>query len=201
MKKKTGNIINGDAQLWDSFRNGDDDVLSGIYDTHIQALFKYGSKLSHDEFFVMDCIHDLFVYLIQHRATVGRTDNILFYLILSLKRKMLHSRKKYTTDIFDEHAFFLESASDNDGDQACEDENDRHQRRRLRDALNKLPERQKEAIYLRYIMDFKNEEIAQIMEINYQSVRNMLHKAIEFLRKNLSKEDFILFVAVIKNFS
>jgi RNA polymerase sigma-70 factor (ECF subfamily) len=78
-------------------------------------------------------------------------------------------------------------------EQQLEQETNRHQRQCLREAINKLPERQKEVIYLRYIMDFKNEEIAQIMGINYQAVRNTLHKAIENLRKTISKKDLILF--------
>lgn len=42
--------------------------------------------------------------------------------------------------------------------------------------LNKLPKRQKEAIYLKYYCELKTVEIAKIMNINYQSVVNTLHK-------------------------
>ena len=119
-----------------------------------------------------------------------------FYLIRSLKHKILRSIKKHShTDTVNDYPFLLEAAFD---EHLFEQETDRHQRLCLRNALNKLPERQKEAIYLRYIMDLKNEEIAKIMDISYQAVRNTLHKAIEFLRKNLTKEDLILFIAIIK---
>ena len=191
---KTANTYK-DAQIWDSFREGDNQALSCIYSTHIQVLFKYGLKISLDEAFVMDCIHDLFVDMIRHRATVGRIDNIRHYLIRSLRHKMFRNLKSKRTELFDDYPFLLESAVD---DRLYEQETNHHQRLRLREAINKLPERQKEVIYLRYIMDFKNEEIAQIMEISHQSVRNMLHKAIENLRKNMSKEDLILFISIIR---
>ena len=188
--------VNNDAYLWDTFRNGDDQAaLTHIYNAHVQALFKYGSKLSKDESFVMDCIHDLFADVIHHRSTIGGTDNIRLYLIRSLRNKMLRNLKKQKTDLLEDYPFLLEGVLD---EPLHEQTTNQNQRRRLREALNKLPERQKEAVYLRYIMDFENEEIVKIMGISYQAVRNTLHKAIEYLRKNLSKEDLILFVMIIK---
>ena len=132
----------------------------------------------------------------RHRTTIGSTDNIRFYLIRSLKHKILRQLKSHhRTDTVDDYPFLLEAAFD---EQQLEQETNRHQRQCLRDAINKLPERQKEVIYLRYIMDFKNEEIAQIMDISYQAVRNTLHKAIENLRKTISKKDLLLFVMILK---
>ena len=179
-----------DTFLWNSFRNGDDHALSIIYKTHVQALFQYGSKLSPDKDFVMDCIHDLFVDMMHHRSTIGDTDNIRFYLIKSLKHKILRSLERHSKmNPVNEYSFLLDATFD---EQLPERETNRHQRLRLRNAINKLPERQKEVIYLRYIMGFQNEEISQVMGISYQAVRNTLYKAIENLRKNISKEDMII---------
>ena len=52
--------------------------------------------------------------------------------------------------------------------------------------LNKLPKRQKEAIYLKYYSGLKATDIAEIMDINYQSVVNILHKAIKNLKEEVS---------------
>ena len=192
----TDHIIHDDVQLWDAFRNGDHQALTCIYNAHIQTLFQYGSKLSSDTDYVKDCIHDLFVDISRHRTTIGSTDNIRFYLIRSLKHKILRQLKSYNrTDSIDDYPFLLEAAFD---EQQLERETNRHQRKCLRDAINKLPERQKEAIYLRYIMDLKNEEIAQIMDISYQAVRNTLHKAIENLRQTISPKDLLLFAMIFK---
>ncbi|MDR2040454.1 MAG: sigma-70 family RNA polymerase sigma factor [Bacteroidales bacterium] len=187
-----------DTYLWDSFRDSDPDAFSRIYNLHVQALYQYGSKLTPDTGFVMDCIHDLFVDLSNHRSTIGTTDNIRFYLIRSLTHRMIRAMKSHNKirhDTIDDYPFLLEAAFD---DTLDEQETTRKKRHYLRDALNELPYRQKEAIYLRYINNFNNEEIAQIMGINYQAVRNTLYKAIENLRKSISKEDFILFLMVLR---
>lgn len=193
MKKKEDQ--HSDVRLWDRFRDGDTDAFSQIYNLHIQTLYQYGSKLLPDDTtLVMDCIHDLFVDLSNHRKTIGATDNIRFYLLRSLKNKIFRASK--TLRLFaDNYPFHLEAVLD---DPLYESEFIKQKRRILRDALNKLPDRQKEAIYLRYINDFNNDEISLIMGINNQAVRNTLHKGIENLRKSISKEDFILFLMLLK---
>ena len=49
-------------------------------------------------------------------------------------------------------------------------------------ALNKLTSRQREAIYLRFFENLNFETIAQVMEMNIQSVRNLIHRAMQLMR-------------------
>ena len=53
----------------------------------------------------------------------------------------------------------------------------------IKTALSKLSSRQKEAIYLRYFEEMEYEEICDVMEINYQSVRNLISKGIIEMRQ------------------
>jgi RNA polymerase sigma factor (sigma-70 family) len=53
---------------------------------------------------------------------------------------------------------------------------------KLASLLNELPARQKEAIYLRYYEDMEYKQIAEIMNVNYQSVLNLIQKALNKLR-------------------
>lgn len=56
---------------------------------------------------------------------------------------------------------------------------------RFSEVLNKLPKRQKEIIYLRFYQDLEIPEIVEVMEINAQSVYNLIHKALSNLRNPL----------------
>lgn len=51
--------------------------------------------------------------------------------------------------------------------------------------LRGLTGRQKEIIYLRFVHEMSFEEIAEIMEINIQSARNLLTRSMEKLKKKL----------------
>ena len=52
--------------------------------------------------------------------------------------------------------------------------------------LNKLPKRQREVIYLKYYYNLNTKQISEVMEVNYQSVVNFMHKAIKRLREDIS---------------
>ena len=58
----------------------------------------------------------------------------------------------------------------------------------LAEAINQLPPRQKETIYLKFYKNLSNSEVAEIMQISYQSVGNNIQKAVHKL-KNLLESD------------
>jgi len=170
-----------DAQLWDSFRQGDTNALANIYTTYFPSLFQYGVKLSADTDFVRDCIHDLIEDLFHYRKSVNDTNNIQYYMCRSLKNKILrHLKNQYPTDTVNGDSSLFEVAFD---EKIQEQETIRHRKCCIRRALKQLPQRQKEVMYLCYIFDFNHREIAQLMKINYQAVRNVHHKAIKKLRE------------------
>jgi RNA polymerase sigma factor (sigma-70 family) len=49
--------------------------------------------------------------------------------------------------------------------------------------FSKLSPRQRQIIHLYYVEHLKYGEICRIMGINYQSVRNLMHRSIDRLRK------------------
>jgi RNA polymerase sigma factor (sigma-70 family) len=54
----------------------------------------------------------------------------------------------------------------------------------LNHLINDLPSRQKEALYLRYTQELTVDQIADTLDINYQSANNLLHRALLSLRKD-----------------
>ena len=49
--------------------------------------------------------------------------------------------------------------------------------------MNKLSDRQREVLYMKYYSQMNNEEISEALGINNQSVRNLTHRSIEQLKK------------------
>jgi RNA polymerase sigma factor (sigma-70 family) len=60
---------------------------------------------------------------------------------------------------------------------------DRERSKKILEAINQLPPRQKEIIYLKIYKGLTYEEISELMEINYQVVRNLLCQALKTFRK------------------
>ncbi len=182
---KIVNNNSNDCELWDSFREGNDKAFSEIFNKHVQMLFRYGVKFISDEEMVKDTIQELFVKLYHNRQNLGSTDNINLYLFRALKNKLidaLYSQKD--TVSLSSTVLPFEIANPEEPD--TEDDWDRIvQKFRLNKGLQALTARQREAIYLRYTMDLSLEEISSLLEMNYQSVRNLIHRSVEKLRKEL----------------
>ena len=56
----------------------------------------------------------------------------------------------------------------------------------LGDALDALTDRQRIAVVLRYFVDIPDAEIADLLEVRPATVRSIIHRALETLRKELS---------------
>jgi RNA polymerase sigma factor (sigma-70 family) len=62
-------------------------------------------------------------------------------------------------------------------------QSDEERTKKILEAVNQLPARQKEIIYLRIYKGLSYEEISQVMQLNYQVVRNLLSQALKSFRK------------------
>src|SRR5690625_7520840 len=63
------------------------------------------------------------------------------------------------------------------------------QKQDLRDALDLLPERQKEVLFLKYYNGMSYDEIEEILAINYQSIRNHIYRALQKLRIHFMEKE------------
>lgn len=179
---KTNKIA--DLKLWQLFKSGDKEAFSNIYKENIDDLLSYGYRITSDRQLIRDSIQDLFLNLWQTRLNLSDTDSIRFYLYRSLRNKILEDIKKNnhtkidSTNLFEDIIGALSIEDD-----LIETEKLSEQLLRLKRAIQQLPKRQQEIIQLRYYHDFSFDEIAEMMQINNQSVRNLLHRAIIELRQ------------------
>lgn len=174
-----------DLLLWNSLRNGNKDALETIYRQYFELLYKYGLRFSSDEAVVQDCIQELFVELWNSKERLSETDAIKPYLLLSIKRKIIRTiqKNRKSTDVeLEEYHFDLELDIESiivDGEHIDE------RKSKLKKAMSQLSDRQKEIVYLKYYQELDYETIASQMDMNYQSARNLLHRAITKMSKHI----------------
>lgn len=183
-----------DKELWTKVIEGDKDALAFIYSRYFHSLFNYGARFNPDESLVKDCIHDLFVSIWLGRERLSVTDNIKYYLMASLKRRISSlARKGLLQQLFDGDAAGIQFTGSHEevmiGRQA-----DQERRRKLAAVMTKLPRRQQEILYLRYYEGFDTKETAAIMSLSVNSTYVLLSKALNFLKKN---SDQLLLLAII----
>lgn len=173
-----------DRELWEAFKEGDREAFTQLYNHHIGDLLTYGYRVTSDRQLIRDSIHDLFLHLWRNRTHLNTTDSIRFYLYRSLRNRIIRNSEKNNQVAIDSAHLFGNIV----GELSFEDdliakEELSEQLQQLKRAIQQLPKRQQEIIQLRYYHDFSFDEIAEMMQINNQSVRNLLHRAISELRR------------------
>ena len=170
--------------LWSQFKKGDRQSFSLIYQQNIAALINYGLKICDDTTMLKDSIQDLFVDLWNSRLNLSDVDSIKFYLFKALRFKLIRMGKKQIASS-NLSAFLLKKETYTDAsieDNIIVEESGTLLTKALYGAVSCLTLRQREVIVLRFYHGFTHGQIAELMQLNYQSVSNLLYIAIERMR-------------------
>lgn len=182
--------INKDFYLWESFKEGNDIAFYEFYDQYADALYSYGIHFSRDKGFVKDCIHDLFLDLYKYRNKLSETDNVQFYLLRCLRRKIHKEQVKMIPIVFDDR---LASSHENQvlpfEDLLIAKETEIENHRVLKDAMKKLTDRQREGLSLKFEQNLSYPEIAEILGMTVESVRTSIYRALKMLRKSIQDKN------------
>lgn len=176
-----------DKFIWKSLKDGDLKAFSVLFETYYPLLHNYGLKISKNVAVTEDSLQDFFIYIYEKRENLSDLETIAPYLFTSYRRFLLNIMKKNAklkyVDFSEETITDIEFTKE---ELMINQETESFRNKNLSKLLNKLPGRQKEAVYLKYYSGLKAPEIAKIMNINYQSVVNTLHKAIKNLKEEVS---------------
>lgn len=155
-----------------------------LYDKQVDSLFAFGTKFTSDRELIKDCIQDVFVKLYTKKEELDSIGNIESYLYVSLRNRIndeFRRNSRNCDDDVDENMIkFICDNSEALSLEKREEENNRNTR--LVRFIKSLSPRQRQIINLYYIEHRKYDDICRIMGINYQSVRNLMHRSIIRLR-------------------
>lgn len=186
-----------ETKLWNALKKGDHNALQVLYNHFAEMLYSYGMILCRDEDKVKDGIHDLFLSIWNSKDRLSIPQSTKAYLFVSLRHRLFDKGSKMST--LTDH---IESTSDlphlSEGHEEkwirYEDESE--QQGKLDQAMSRLSERQREIIHMKYLQELEYDEIARIMDLNYQSARNLVNRAITALRKEMLLSVMIILMSL-----
>lgn len=179
-----------DIELWELVVDGDQKAFDHVYLTNAKDLYKYGFRFTQDTELIKDVIQDLFIHIWEAKNALSINKSIKFYLFSAFRREVIkrvnqackyeniedfHSKTSWEVsfqEILEENQISLESSH------------------KLNRAIDALPLRQKEAIYLRYLQELTYDEISELMGVQIPSIYNLIFKGIKSLKSVLSPGDF-----------
>jgi RNA polymerase sigma factor (sigma-70 family) len=182
--------------LWVKFKDGDSDAISALYREFAHELYSYGLNVVKDEHLVKDCIQEVFIHLIDKRKTLIVTPKIHLYLFKSLRNKILEElrSKNRKQDIINLLVCKDDRYEPNAEQLMIISEKEKSIGNRIDIILAKLPNRQKEIVYLKYTQGLDYDEIAELLQIDKASARTLLYRSLKTIKDQLSKKIFLLTV-------
>lgn len=154
-----------------------------LYGRYYKVMMLYALKNTADRQAAEDLVQNVFLSLWENRDSFREEASVRSYLYLTIRRRVIDQMRhakvegKYKNYVLKESGDML----------AVEDDEDvftNEVYRRLFDAINELPHRQRE-LFLLYMQGKKNAEIAQVMNITEETIRVQKKRALKTLRKKM----------------
>ena len=184
-----------DSEIWKAYKGGNKEAFIYIYKTYNQLLYNYGMQFCFNHEMIKDCIQETFFYLQKKSKHLSEVRSIRYYLYKILRRKLMADmaeEKKYRLIKEPEGKKFEIIISPEL--KLIDAQLDEERKSNLQMALNKLPERQREAILLFYYEGFTHDEVAQIMGLKTDKYsRKLIYRGITTLRRLLLSAVLLMF--------
>ncbi|HKK88625.1 MAG TPA: sigma-70 family RNA polymerase sigma factor [Saprospiraceae bacterium] len=179
---------------WKGLIDGDREAFRRLYEKSVDELFRYAGRIIQDDALIEDGIQDLYIKLWEKRRSLPVDAPPKAYLYTSIRNNLIRVMErhynKYTDVEVDQMHLGQEASAERDWIQG---ENEQIRSGSLKKALEELPDRQRELIYLKYQAGLSYDEIEEVMGITNQSLRNLMNRAMKKLRTLLGEDLFIIF--------
>ena len=152
-----------------------------------RSLFAYATNFTDDRELIKDAIQEVFTRIWEKRTIIS-IQFVAIYLIKSLRNELLQTLRRTKQPFASLQSQEVGQLSDGQTveTQIEQGEANLESHDRLRRAIDHLPKRQQEALFLKFYQGFDNDQIAALMNINRQSVANLLYKALGTLKSQIA---------------
>jgi len=190
--------MNEEQTLIKTFIAGSSYAFSQIYEKYLNVLFAYGMALGFDRETVKDAVQEVFYKLHENKKHLGKLDGLKYYLLRMLKNHLLdvYRSEIETNDIdFYELTFSIKTTV---LDELITKEEQEQLQTKIDSLLNLLTNRQREAVYLRFIQEMEYEEIGKLLDLTPHASRKLVSRAVKRMREEASIAILLTIFSMVK---
>jgi len=173
-----------DLILWKKVQNEDRLAFDELYHSYVRLLYNYGLKITANRPLIEDSIQEIFITIWSSKGRLKLNRSIKYYLLQSFRRHIFKKLQK--SEIVSLDISEIDQIQKLDSPPLAPPLL-LQQKKQVKKALELLPKRQKEAIYLKYYEQMDYEEIAEIMSLQIHGVYKLVSQGIKKLRVHLKK--------------
>lgn len=175
--------------LWDDTRKGNENAFALLHGELYPGLFSYIRKITRDDDAADDLLQDLFLKFWETSARIGAIRNVKSYFYRAARCTVLNQLKSAQLKMARMEAMPVPDLEFSKEELILSGEVTAALSGKLASAVNRLPEKQREVMYMRFYENMEYTQIAEITGIRYQSVVNHIYRAVQLMRDTLNLKD------------
>ncbi|MDR1720069.1 MAG: sigma-70 family RNA polymerase sigma factor [Dysgonamonadaceae bacterium] len=173
-----------------NLRSGKESALRELYTAFFQTLCVFGNRFLKDDAAVADIVQEVFIKVWDRRMDFHEAYSLRSFMYVSVRNACLNHLR-------DQKDMLQISLSDTLTEEFVEAEEifviEEEVHRMIRNEIDALPKAMKKVFDLT-LMDMSIAEIATVLDLSENTVRNQRARAREILRKRLQDKLFLLFL-------
>jgi len=175
--------------------------FSQLYKKYVNSLYRFGIGMGISHNVCLDIIHDVFCRLIEKNETF-ETVSVRHYLFRCFINRYLDiqkSHKSVNSENFSELPFVIEVSIEDASIEGymIEEEEKEKLKQKVEFLLGLLTQRQRKAVYLRYMEEMEYDEIGELLDMSAESVRKLVFRGLEKLRKHAGNVPMFYLLSVL----
>lgn len=168
-------------------QNGDPEAFETLVRKYYQNIYQFCvRRCNGDTALAADLTQDTFLKLIEHIQQYRLTGKFINFLLTIAVNTCNNHFKKKSPDIVDMDTLSAVPSNLNISEEVLRQENAKI----IQQAIDRLPDMQKEVVILRFYHDRKLKEIAAITGVSLPTAKSRLKQGLGKLKRYLDREDF-----------
>ena len=177
------------SAVWTFFiTDGNQEALGMIYFSHYDLLYNFGLRYTKDNQIIEDAIQDVFSYFLKSAGKLMPVKNLRAFLLQSFRHQLIFNLK--IRDRFNSSNKLNKNRVEGhepEVERVFEKEWNNRLGNTISKCIEKLSEKQKEAIFLRFQSELSYDEMAVILEITVDSCYKLVYRSLKELRQEVER--------------
>ncbi len=170
-------------------RRGSTHAFDELYRMYVRRLLGFCLQVSKSREDAEEIVQDTFVQLWRHREQIRQAESLKSFLFTTARNRVVNAyRSLASSAVYEDYVDHLDIMGGEEAGVRLSYQEFVHQ---LETVLSELPPRQSRVIRLSRLEDKSNKEIAQILSLSEQSVKNQLSLGLKSLRNKLQARGYL----------
>ncbi|MCF0065745.1 RNA polymerase sigma-70 factor [Dyadobacter chenwenxiniae] len=193
-----GTDVNNERTLLALSSMADEKAFTSLFYLYKHKLYSYLTSLTESEMLAEDIVQDVFLKLWNDRETLAEIDNFGSYLFRMSKNQAINHFRRMSRETLIISEMFQANPSDNQTEDTV---SLKETKKILEDIIDKLPAQQKMIYKLSRHEGKTHDEIADMLKISPNTIKNHIVQAMSTIRTQLRRySDTLLMLALVTIF-